>query len=169
MTDEASMRYDLASADEAINRWSDTVWRLTCARLRNVHDAADAFQNTFLALCRTKPQFNSLEHQKAWLLRTACNCCNQIMRKRKACDLPLEEVDVADDRPGPEHDLELDQMLDALSDIQRTVVHLFYFEGYSTEEIASIVGVRPATVRSNLYRARQTLRLELSRQEVCPC
>ncbi len=173
MTNGTSARCDLASIDEAIDRWADTVWRLTCARMRNDHDAADAFQNTFLALCKARPTFNSLEHQKAWLLRCACNCCAQIARRRRAHPTcTLDDIEVADDRPGPEHDLELDQMLATLSEAQRTAVHLFYFEGYSTDEIARITGERPATVRSHLHRARQALRLELERQNgdaPCPC
>ena len=63
-------------------------------------------------------------------------------------------------------------MLATLSEAQRTAVHLFYFEGYSTDEIARITGERPATVRSHLHRARQALRLELERQNgdaPCPC
>ena len=52
-------------------------------------------------------------------------------------------------------------MLARLSDAQRTAVHLFYFEGYRTGEIAAITGERPSTVRSHLRRARQALRLEL--------
>lgn len=173
MIDGRSSRHDLTSIDEAIDRWADAVWRLTRARTCNDHDAADAFQNTFLALCKAKPTFNSLEHQKAWLLRCACNCCNQIARTRKAhptCG--LDGIDVPDHGPGPDRDIELDQMLAQLSDAQRTAVHLFYFEGYSTEEIAHITGERPATVRSHLYRARQTLHLELMEQNggaPCPC
>lgn len=170
MTNETRSRVDLTDADETISRWADTVWRLVLARLRNEHDAADAFQNTFLALCKASPVFNSLEHQKAWLLRTACNCCNQLKRSQAAHPTcTLSGVDVPDTRPASGTDIELDQLLTQLSDAQRTTVHLYYFEGYSTEEIARITGDRPATVRSHLYRARQALRLELERQGVSAC
>lgn len=170
MTNDTRPRVDLMNPDEAINRWSDTVWRLVLARMRNEHDAADAFQNTFLALCKAQPAFNSLEHQKAWLLRTACNCCNQIRRAQAAHPMqPLDGIDIPDEHSTPGTDIELDQMLAQLSDAQRTTVHLYYFEGYSTEEIAHITGDRPATVRSHLYRARQALRLELERQGVSAC
>ena len=170
MTNDARSKIDLTDPDEAIDRWADTVWRLVLARMHNEHDAADAFQNTFLALCKARPAFNSLEHQKAWLLRTACNCCNQIRRTQAAHPMqPLEDVDLPDEHPAPEVDIELDRMLAQLSDTQRTAVHLYYFEGYSTEEIAHITGDRPATVRSHLYRARQALRLELERQGVSAC
>ena len=73
---------DLADAEAATVRWVSMVWRLVQCRLRSRADAEDAFQNTFLALCRNQPAFESLEHQKAWLLRCAINCCNQINRAR---------------------------------------------------------------------------------------
>lgn len=162
---EQEKQPDLDSAEEAVRRWSDTVWRLAKARLRNDADASDAFQDTFLALCRAKPSFESINHQKAWLLRTACNCCNQIARKRTSHPTtPLGDVDVPCEHRDPASGIELEEMLACLSDAQRTAVHLFYFEGYQTGEIAAITGERPSTVRSHLRRARQVLRLELKNQ-----
>ena len=58
-------------------------------------------------------------------------------------------------------DIMLERALAALSPKQRAVVHLFYYEGYSTTEIAGIIGDAPATVRSHLHRARKALRIEL--------
>ena len=55
----------------------------------------------------------------------------------------------------------LDAALARLSGKQRAAVHLHYFEGYSTDEVAKITGERPATVRSHLHRARKALRIEL--------
>lgn len=161
---------DLADAEAAAVRWASTVWRLVRCRLHSRADAEDAFQNTFLALCKSQPAFESLEHQKAWLLRCAINCCNQIGRAHATRGVvPLDacgEAALAVAAPadqGPDEDLAA--ALARLSDKQRTAVHLFYFEGYSTDEIASITHERPATVRSHLRRARQALRLQLERGE----
>ena len=49
----------------------------------------------------------------------------------------------------------------ALPDDLRTVIHLHYVEGYGTDEIAGMVGCRPATVRTRLHRARKQLKLDL--------
>lgn len=156
---------DLLNLEVAIQRWGDTIWRLVCCRLRNRGDAEDAFQNTFLALYRARPRFESEEHQKAWLLRTACNCCAQIHRKRKERpEGDINEIAAAELREEEDAHQELRDALAHLTDKQRIVVHLFYFEGYATEEIARITGERPATVRSHLYRARQALRIELEQE-----
>lgn len=170
---------DLNDINEAIERWSDTILRLCRSRLRNLADAEDAFQDTFLALCRAKVAFQNTEHQKAWLLRCAINCCNQIMRKKSQYERKIHEYQ---ERLATKHstshnpieeiqtgcsssiDPELEAALALLTSNQRTAVHLYYFEGYSTNEIASLTGEKPATVRSHLHRARQTLRLELSNE-----
>ena len=167
---------DLTDVEAAIDRWASTVWRLVRCRLRSRADAEDAFQNTFLALCRSEPAFESLEHQKAWLLRCAINCCNQLHRAQAgrgtvSLDACGEEALTAAALAAPE-DRRLDDDLAAalarLTDKQRTAVHLFYFEGYSTDEIAVITQEKAATVRSHLHRARQGLRLELDRRKAVP-
>ncbi|WP_172136971.1 RNA polymerase sigma factor [Adlercreutzia sp. ZJ473] len=163
-------RIDLDDVEAALERWGDTVYRLAVCRLRNRADAQDAFQDVFLALVRTRPAFSSREHQKAWLLRTCCNCCNDIARKRmRHAAEALDDLDVID--PAAEHvsDPALTRALEALTDRQRTAVHLRYFEGYSAEEIARITGEKPATVRSHLFRARNTLKIKLTSGEELPC
>ena len=163
MTTSKEPAIDLDDAHAAVERWGDTILRLALARLRDRADAEDAFQNTFLALVRTHPTFTSLAHQKAWLLRTACNCCNDIGRKRqRRVETTLEGIDVADPSSAPPQHDDLDAALDLLTEQQRTAVHLRYFEGYTAEEIARITGEKSATVRSHLFRARQALKIELT-------
>ena len=64
-------------------------------------------------------------------------------------------------RPWQDSHDELWQAVRALPDDLRVVVWLHYVEGYGTDEIAPLVGCRPATVRTRLHRARKKLRLEL--------
>lgn len=165
-----------ADIDAVIARWSDAVWRLCLCRLHEPRDAEDAFQNTFLALCDADVAFRSAEHEKAWLLRCAINCCNQIMRAtalraRKAQEYmdmqrargPRVEAMEPGSGPGSDVDPELEAALALLTDKQRTTVHLHYFEGYSTDEVASLTGEKPATVRSHLHRARKAMRIGLEK------
>ena len=146
---------------EAMEHCGDAVYRLALCRLGGRADAEDVYQEVFLRLLRDTTDFRDDEHLKAWLLRVTVNCCNDLCRsawfKRTA---PLE---AAPDAAAPVHDGhdELWQAVRALPDDLRTVVWLHYVEGYGTDEIASLVGCRPATVRTRLYRARQKLKLEL--------
>lgn len=164
-----------ASLEAAIDRWGDMVLRLATARLGNVADAEDVFQTVFLRLHQADGGFQDDSHLKAWLLRVTVNCCNDVhrspwRRRRNAFDDALVDSLPApsDESPGPSSDErenetleELAAALARLAPKQRTAVHLFYFEDYSTDEIARITGERPATVRSHLHRARKALKLDL--------
>ena len=84
--------------------------------------------------------------------------------RRSACrrsSVPLTEELPA---PGPEERQELEELL-ALPAEDRALIHLYYYEGYSTAEIAAMLGRREGTVRSRLSRARAKLRVLLEKEE----
>lgn len=167
------------TTEEAIDRWGDAVLRLALSRTGNRADAEDVFQTVFLRFHQANQagkRFESDEHTKAWLLRVTLNCCNDLhrsrwRRNRVAFDEGLASG-LVDEGYGSGHPQngasplfdELAQAVADLSEKQRVVVHLFYGEGYSTEEIAHITGERPTTVRSHLHRARKTLKIDLGAQ-----
>ena len=95
------------------------------------------------------PEFESKAHEKAWLLRVTVNCCRtHLSAPWRRHTVPLEDVYACQ---TPEESAVADA-LQALSSRDRAIIHLFYFEGYGTEEIAGITGLRPASVRSRLTR-----------------
>lgn len=163
---------DLKSIEAAIEKWGDTVFRLAVCKLRNWADAEDVFQTVFLKLYLAKPCFSSAEHQKAWLLRVACNCCNDLFRYRTkhdtaVCNSPnfetagLSRANSLNEAPIDETFSAADEFREALSqlsDLQRTCIYLRYFEGYTSKEISEITGEKPSTIRSHLYRAKAILR-----------
>ena len=154
----------LAGVAAAIDACGDAVLHLALCRTGCRADAEDVFQNVFLRLHQKAPAFQSPEHRKAWLLRVTVNCCNDW--HREAQKRPRVEFDeaIAVEGPGGLPDDEADELRRAVAQLpaqQQTALHLFYFEGYSTEEIAQIMGERPATVRSHLHRARKTLKIML--------
>ena len=141
----------------AMITYGDTVYRLTLCRMQNVADAEDVYQDVFLRLFRQETDGWEEERVKAWLLRTTVNRCNDLHRFRlRRSILPLEEVP---DMTAPEEDAsELWATVAQLPPKLRTVIHLHYAEGYATEEIAAILSVPPATVRTRLHRGRLRLK-----------
>lgn len=139
----------------AVDRWGPAVYRLACAVTGSRSDADDVFQEVFLRYHRSAPDFESAAHEKAWLLRVTVNRSRSLLaspwRKRS---VPLEDVYAC---PGPEESA-VAEALAALPPGDRTLLHLYYYEGYRTEELARILGRKSATVRSQLTRARQKLR-----------
>ncbi len=142
------------SAEGAVERYADMVYRLALARTGAASDADDVFQEVFLRYCRRRPVFDSEEHRKAWLLRVTLNCAKKHwstawMRKTE----PLTEA-LAPESP---EETGLTEALSRLSPRYRTVVHLYYYEGYSAGEIGRLTGRRESTVRAQLARARARL------------
>ena len=148
---------------EAMRAHGDAVYRLAFARCRNTPDAEDIFQTTFLRFYASPISFGNLEHEKAWLLRVCINACKDLQKsawRTKVSAMP-DEFDAPDTSARKETTPQEEALVEAmqgLSPEQRTVVHLHYFEGFSTGEIAQMLGMRSATVRSHLHRARIAMR-----------
>lgn len=147
---------------EAVEQYGSAVYRLAYAMTRSRSDADDVFQEVFLRLHRSAPVFANEAHRRAWLLRVTANCARSLLssswRKRV---LPLEDVYVYTDPEASD----VDAAMARLPGKYRAVIHLFYYEGYQTEEIAQILGRSPSTVRAQLTRARQKLR-ELLKEDL---
>ncbi|MBQ2768141.1 MAG: sigma-70 family RNA polymerase sigma factor [Clostridia bacterium] len=140
----------------AVERWGSMVWRLALARMANVHDAEDLFQEVFLRYFRHEAQLESDEHRRAWLIRCTLNRAKSAhsapWRHRV---LPLDvavEIGVRDDRR------EVYAAVLSLPEKYRTVVHLHYFEGLTIAEIAAQMNCAEGTVKAQLHRARAQLK-----------
>ena len=137
----------------------DALYRTAYLLLGNPHDVQDVLQEVLLRYMEKAPAFQSPDHEKAWLLRVTSNCCKDCLRfrARHAClDLDaLQEL-----LPAPDKQ-QLVQELYALPAKYKSVLILFYFEGYSAEEIARILRLSESAVRNRLQRAREALKKEL--------
>ena len=146
---------DTNRLEALIDRYENTLLRTALAILGDPFEAEDAVQDTFLRYLEKRPDFRDEGHEKAWLLTVCTNGCKSRLRQRKS--RPTTEL--PDTYPAPDPDSgEVAEAVFALPANQRAAVHLFYYEGYSTDEIARILGQRPGTVRSHLSRARENLR-----------
>ena len=134
------------------------VYRLALCRMQNPADAEDVYQDVFLQLLDQPDRDWDSEHMKAWLLRTTVNRCADLHRFHlRRPVLALEDIpEMA--RPTDDRAEELWDAVAHLPEKLRTAVHLHYAEGYSTEEIAVLLEVPPATVRTRLHRARRQLK-----------
>lgn len=142
----------------AMGAHGDTVYRLALCRMQNTADAEDVYQDVFLSLFRQPEREWEAEHLKAWLIRTTLNRCADLHRFRlRRSVLSLEEVrELAGGMD--ESRAEVWESVARLPEKLRIPVHLYYGEGYSTEEIASMTGIPAATVRTRLHRARERLK-----------
>lgn len=128
------------------------LYRAALAILGDPQEAEDAVQDAFLVFLEKAPA--DLEHPGAWLMRVLVNGCRSRLRLAWRRVGPLPDTLLA---PAPEERAELEELF-SLPPADRAVIHLFYYEGCSTQEIAHMTGQRPGTVRSRLTRARQRLK-----------
>lgn len=145
-------------------KYMDCVFRLAFSYLKCRSDADDVTQNVFICLYKTDKVFESEAHIKHWLIRVTVNECKKLWRSpwRKTEDLD----EYANTMPfEDEHYSDLFQAIMALDKKYRTVIVLYYCEGYSISEIAEILNIPTGTVGTRLDRARRKLRLDL--MEVC--
>lgn len=149
---------DTNRLETLIDQYENTLLRAALAILGDPYEAEDAVQDTFLRWLEKRPEFRDEGHERAWLLTVCANGCKSRLRARKR----RPTVELTEVYPAPDGDSgAVAEAVFALPANQRAAVHLFYYEGYSTQEIARILGQRPGTVRSHLSRARETLRREL--------
>lgn len=133
--------------------------------MKSKSDAEDAVQDTFIKLMKSDMSFENENHEKAWLIVTASNLCKNNLRhwfKKKRNSFEYIGVLKYEDS----HDFEvLDEVL-ALPDKYKTVIYMYYYEGYSTVEIAKNLDIGESTVRSQLLRGRQMLKKSLGGERV---
>ena len=143
----------------AVQRYRDMVWRVALNACRQTQDAEDVVQDVFLKLYTTRREFDGEEPLKHWLLRVTVNRCRTLL----ACPWRTRRADAVPDAPDPAQALDAGQRalyeaVRALPPGQRVALYLYYFEGYSTAEIAQLLHLRQTAVTTRLHRARTRLR-----------
>ena len=148
---------------EIYKRHSKTVYRVCFAYMKNPADTEDAVQDTFFQLIKSGPAFESEEHEKAWLIRTATNICKNVLRHWWRRHENIEDFYNLPSSENIETD-DIFQVVMELPEKYKTVVYLYYYEGFPTAQIAEILGKKESSVRSDLRRGREKLR-EVLREE----
>ena len=144
-------------AEYLAQTYADAILRLSYSYLKNTHDAQDICQSVFVKLLTEPREFDSPAHERAYVLRMAANACKDLLKspwRRRTCDLAAcAEV------PAPE--AEEGSLLAAVNRLPpqyRAVIYLHYYEGYSAQEIARMLGKTPSAVASLLHRGRRRLK-----------
>ena len=156
---------DQAKVKEIYEREVDMVYRLCYSFLGRAADAEDATQEVFIKLMRARGEgdFESLDHEKAWLVRVASNHCKDVLRRASRKDVGLESAGEPA-APDESFDATLDAVL-RLDPKYKDAVYLFYYEGYTTDQIAAALGRPASTVRSHLSEARAILKKALGGED----
>ena len=138
-----------------MDRQMQGMYRIARSILPNDEDAADAIQDTILTCWDKIGDLIKPQYFRSWLTRILINNCYQILRHNKNITY-MEEYPEIPASPEPDS-LEWEEALSLLDEKYRLVVVLFYSQGFKSKEIARILGLTDATVRTRLSRAREQL------------
>ena len=138
-------------------KYMDTIYRVAYSWTKNTDDANDVTQDVLIQLYKTKKEFESDSHMKNWLIKVTVNRCKMIFRSLWS---KMEDIENYGETLGFEDEsyLDLFQAVMNLDKTYRVPLMLFYYEGYSTAEIASLLGIPEKTVSTRLFRAKGRLR-----------
>lgn len=148
-------------ANRAVELYADTVRRLCMIYLKNYADTEDVFQNVFMKYLLSSADFESEEHEKAWIIRVTVNECKDTLKNFfRSKTASLEEIKELT-AEIPTESREILEAVMRLPQKYKDVIYLYYYEGYSAPEIGNILHKRVNTVYTQLARAKSVLRERL--------
>lgn len=156
----ASLRTDEEIA-AIYHRHVDTVYRICFSYMKNAADTEDIVQETFLKLITYGRQFQSENHEKAWLIVTASNACKDALKHWSRKTENIENCRIPADFDFSEDFSKDNEIVDAILRLPvkyKDAVYLYYYEGYTTAEIAKMLHCPNSTVRNRLAKARKLLK-----------
>ena len=145
-------------AERVIHTYGNTLFRICLILLGNAADAEDIVQETMIKYLQNAPAFESVEHEKAWLIRVATNKCKDILRfKSRHPVADIDEIAEITEFTKDASDSDILEALMTLPDKFRVVLVLYYVEGYSVAEISRIIGRTESAVKMRLKKGRRLL------------
>jgi RNA polymerase sigma-70 factor (ECF subfamily) len=138
-----------------VNSYGDMLYRICLCALRNTADAEDAVQEVLLKYMTKAPAFDSEERRKAWLIKVAMNQC-RTMQRRASRNIPTDPALLHPPELAPA-DRRIFRALMQVKEPFRTVLVLYYVEGYKQAEIAKITGTSVSAVKMRLNKGKKLL------------
>ena len=140
-------------------RHIDMVFRISYSYLKNIADSEDAVSMTFIKYMNNDIVFHSIEHEKAWFIVTCTHVCKDMLKQRWRRHISFDENHIV-----KLETFQIDQTLEAILKLParyKTVIYMYYYEGYNSEEIAEILHKPSSTIRNQLARAKKILKRKL--------
>ena len=153
------MKNQTTTINQLVDEYADTIQRICYSYTQNYHDTQDIMQNVFLKYLKKHPEFESSEHEKAWILRVTINACKDSLRSIFRQHESMDSMDIA--VCEKEDYSYVREAVCKLPAKYRDVIILYYFEGLSAVEIAKILNKKENTVYTWLGRAKEQLKQQL--------
>lgn len=151
---KAQKKHDQDAFVKLMEQNRQSMIKVAKSYLNNEEDVADAVQASILACYEKLDTLRQPQYFKTWLIRIVINKCNDILRQNR-------ELHLTDEMPEPgtvdtiQADLEFMELLQEIDEKYRTILVLYYAEGFNTREIAELLELNERTVKTRLIRARE--------------
>lgn len=142
------------------HQYKDAVYRLALSLTGSAADAEDVTQTVFLKLMEKQPELVPGK-ERTWLLQVTANECRSLYRR--LCRRSTVSLDEALAVAAPEYTPLLTHVMKQRP-TDRAVLYLFYYEGFSTEEIGQMLHTSQSAVTTRLHRARKNLKATLEQE-----
>lgn len=140
---------------QTISQYKETIFKVAVSYTRNKTISEDILQDVLIKYMTDSTDFQEEEHKKAWLIRVTINECKKFCRSLwNVKKIPLEDI-------YPFNDPEKHTVFYAIMELPpkyRLVIHLYYYENMSINEISKSINIKENTVMSLLHRGRKLLR-----------
>lgn len=150
--------------ERLVLQYEKDLLRICCLYLRNWEAAKDAVQETFLKAYKNLASFRGNSSEKTWLIQIALNQCRDMHRSawHRHIDprVDVTKLPLASPPPSDDH-LSLTIAIMKLKPKYLEAVTLYFYEGYTMKEIASILRISEAAVSQRIQKAKQKLKAEL--------
>lgn len=171
---------DVSAFETLVRKYERFVSTCVYRIVQNTHDTMDVSQEVFLKMYKGISSFKAESSFSSWLYMIARNCAYDFLRKQKVTSISLDStdedgktIDVADTsrKSNPEdtyisnekHAL-VWKAIDSLSEEHKEILVMRDISGMSYEDISKILNLEQGTVKSRLFRARESLRKNLEKE-----
>jgi len=148
----------LANIERVIEQYSDMVYRIALTRTGTKENAEDIYQDVFMKYNQKAKEFDSIEHEKAWLIRVTINMTKNF--NNSAWNKTTVNLD-ENLRFETQEENGVYEAVCKLPQNYKTIIYLMYYEGYKINEISMLMKVKEGTIKTWAYRARQLLKNDL--------
>lgn len=153
---QKAKKHDKEAFSQLMRSNCSDMYKVAKAILKNDDDAADAMQETLLICWEKIDTLKNTKYFKTWLIKILINCCNAMYRQRKRY-MADEYVSEASSMESEYTNIEWKEFFKHLEEKYRTVIILYYIEGFKVKEIAQILEISESTVKGRLVKAREKM------------
>lgn len=156
---------------EAFNQliilFQNDLYKIAKVKLNNEEDICDVVQETFISAYKNINKLKNIKKFKSWLITILINNCNNFFRKSKDNTVSLEDKNI-DRYLGKEDEnnssINFFELIKELNIDERTIIILYYSEGYRIKEISKILNINYDTTKCKLKRARKKLEEKINEE-----